>query len=371
MWDLLRAYKTDHTKSTLPEQTNDNSSKDERIWTLGTLTFDPLVWHRYQYAWGHHMFRHTESPFNEKEALSTKLSATRIAHEIANPTHPINPLLESPIHKKEVMDEMQRLTPDKSPGPDGVTKRMLRAGGEKFNTILHDVIATLWEHQAQPSEWQKSLMQPIYKGGKKPNPDPASYRGIFLSSALAKLFEGIIIKRLTQYTEQHSTLTDNQLGTRSNRQIHDDIYSIIAIIQHNFFAKGQPTYVAFLDFATAFPYVFRKGLLSTMHERNIVGKMWHALRLRFNIVKFRVLHPKIRQSSEVEILRGLPEGSSLSPSLFGIVVADLIHELQRRFPNATITHSGNSVWIGGILYVDDLCLISFTAQELQEMIHVC
>jgi len=116
-------------------------------------------------------------------------------------------------------------------------------------------------------------MQPIYKGGEKPKQDPASYREIYLSSALAKLFEGIIIKRLTQYTEQHSTLTDNQLGTRSNRQIHDAIYSIIAIIQHIFFANGQPTSVAFLDFVTVFPSVFREGLLSTMHERNIVGKM--------------------------------------------------------------------------------------------------
>jgi len=214
-------------------------------------------------------------------------------------------------------------------------------------------------------------MQPIYKGSKKPKPDPASYRGIYFNSALAKLFEGIIIKRLTQYTEQHSTFTDNQLGTRSNCQIHDAIYSIISIIQHNFFAKGQPTYIAFLDFATAFPSVFREGILSTMHERNIVGKTWRALRLRFNIVEIRVLHPKIRQSSEVKILQGLPEGSRLSPTLFGIVVADLIHELQHWFPNATITHNGNIVWIGRIPYVDDLCLISTNAQELQEMIHVC
>jgi len=33
---------------------------------------------------------------------------------------PINTLFESPIHNKEVMDEMHRLTPDKTPGPDGV-----------------------------------------------------------------------------------------------------------------------------------------------------------------------------------------------------------------------------------------------------------
>jgi len=189
MWDLLRAYKTDHIKSTLPEQTNDNSSKDGRIWTLGPRTFDPLVWHRFRYALGHHMFRHKESPFNEKQAFSIQSFATRIAHEI---DHPLNPLFESPIHKKEVMDEMQRLITDKSPGPDGVTNRMLRSGGEKFNTLLHEVIATLWKHQVQPSEWQKSSMQPIYKSSKKPKPDPASYRGIYLSCALAKLFEGIL-----------------------------------------------------------------------------------------------------------------------------------------------------------------------------------
>jgi len=50
-------------------------------------------------------------------------------------------------------------------------------------------------------------------------------------------------------------------------------------------------------------------------------------------------------------------------------VADLIHELKVQFPNATITHNGGVRWIGGILYVDDLCLISTDARELQMMIN--
>ncbi len=76
-------------------------------------------------------------------------------------------------------------------------------------------------------------MQPIYKGGNKLKTDPASYRGIYLSSALAKLFEGLLLHRLTQYTEAHDTLTPNQLGTRPGRQTHDAIYSLLAIIQRN------------------------------------------------------------------------------------------------------------------------------------------
>jgi hypothetical protein len=51
----------------------------------------------------------------------------------------------------------------------------------------------------QPRAWELSLMQPVYKGGNKLKTDPASCRGIYLSSALAKTFEGILLHRLTQY----------------------------------------------------------------------------------------------------------------------------------------------------------------------------
>jgi len=52
-------------------------------------------------------------------------------------------------------------------------------------------------------------------------------------------------------------------------------------------------------------------------------------------------------------------------------VADLIHKLKAKFSNATITHNGGLRWIGGILYVDDLCLISTDAHEFQLMINTC
>jgi len=84
-------------------------------------------------------------------------------------------------------------------------------------------------------------MQPIYKGGNKSRADPASYRGTCLSSALAKLFEGILISRLTKFTEIHNTLTENQLGTQPGRQIHDAIYCLLSIIQYNITQKGLPT----------------------------------------------------------------------------------------------------------------------------------
>jgi len=49
-------------------------------------------------------------------------------------------------------------------------------------------------------------------------------------------------------------------------------------------------------------------------------------------VRVRVLHALIHQNNEAEILRGLPEGSHLSSTFFGICVAELILELKAKFP---------------------------------------
>ena len=52
-------------------------------------------------------------------------------------------------------------------------------------------------------------------------------------------------------------------------------------------------------------------------------------------------------------------------------MADLTHKLKAKFPNATITHNGGFRWIGGILNIDDLCLISNDAHKFQLMINTC
>ena len=165
------------------------------------------------------------------------------------------------------------LNKDKSPGPDGITNRILTCGGDVFTGLLHNFLSALWLHEIQPRAWELSLMQPIYKGGNKLKSDTASYRGIYLSSALAKLFEGILLHRLTQYTEAHDTLPSNQLGTRPGRQTHDAIYSLLAIIQRNWIQLDSPTYVAFLDYSKVYPSVHRGRLAVLLYQFNIVGKM--------------------------------------------------------------------------------------------------
>jgi len=345
MWDLLRRYKTDHVQSNLLAQTHYNSSPDARIWKLGPLTLDPQAWHQSRYALGHHLLQHAQSPYDEAAADRETTSEKQTLHKMEHPILPMEPPFHQDIEPQELKNEIKKLIFEKSPGDDGITNRMIQAGGPKFEEILHEVFGTLWQHEIQPKAWQMSLMQPIYKGGDKPRADPSSYRGIYLSSALAKLFEGILISRLTKLTETHNTLTENQLGTRPGRQIHDAMYCLLSLIQYSISQRGLATYAAFCDFSTAFPSIHQGKLLSQLCKENVVGRMWKHLRERFHVAKVRVLHPWIPKSSSVDILLGVPEGSRLSPTLFGIVLADLILELRVQFPTATTTHNGGVRWM--------------------------
>ena len=112
--------------------------------------------------------------------------------------------------------------------------------------------------------------------------------------------------------------------------------------------------------------------------------MWHHLRARFDKIKLRVLLPGISARHKVNILTGLPEGSRLSLTLFGIFVADLVHELADKFPHVIIhlghqsanphtlrTGSTTHIWIGDLLYVDDLAVMSICPRELQSILHSC
>jgi len=172
-----------------------------------------------------------------------------------------HPLFMTPFTPKKLKHEIKKLHPDKSPGPSGITNRMLQAGDTDFEGLILIFFNGLWEFHTQPSDWQLSLLQPIYEGHNKDKTDPESYRGTYLNDTLAKLFEGLLISRLTTHTELLNTLTYNQLGTNPDMQTHDAIYSLSAIIQHKKYTLENPTYVAFIDYSTVYLSVHSDGLV--------------------------------------------------------------------------------------------------------------
>jgi len=124
--------------------------------------------------------------------MEAKLISSRHASvqaQASNATPHTHPLFMLPFTLLELTTQITKLFPDKSSGPFGITNRMLQAGDTKFQSLILLLSNGIWESHVQLTDWQLSLMQPIYKGHDKDTSDPVSYRGIYLNDTLAKLFD--------------------------------------------------------------------------------------------------------------------------------------------------------------------------------------
>jgi len=145
MWNYLRKYKNNHAKNSLPPETRSNASTDARIWESGPAALNPLNWHYYRFALGHHLFNHKLSPYDEKEAklISSRHASVQVQASNASPS--THPLFMLPFTLLELTTQNKKLFPDKSPGPFGITNRMLQVGDAEFQSLLLLPFNAIWE----------------------------------------------------------------------------------------------------------------------------------------------------------------------------------------------------------------------------------
>jgi len=107
-------------------------------------------------------------------------------------TCPNSPPLHLPMNERisiqEVGTAVKRHKNGKSPGDDSITNNMMKAASTDMIQLLHLLYSSLWRWTSTPTQWRAALIKPIYKRKKKDKQDPASYRGIALSSSLTDFF---------------------------------------------------------------------------------------------------------------------------------------------------------------------------------------
>ena len=116
--------------------TRSNAFPDKRIWIKGPPTLNPLNWHWFRFALGHHLFQHPLSPYDEKSAQDVAKLLPRMKEQASTATTTTHPLFMTPFTPEELKHEIKKLHPDKSPGPSGITNRMLQAGDTDFQGLI-------------------------------------------------------------------------------------------------------------------------------------------------------------------------------------------------------------------------------------------
>ena len=113
----------------------------------------------------------------------------------------------------------------------------------------------------------------------KPPSQATSYRPISLLSAIMKLFERVIEKRLRKHLEDNGFFSKYQPGFRKSKSTNDHLFRLSQTIMGSF-NRGEHVIAAFTDVEKAFDNVWHNGLRYKIYQLDLPTKLSRvALRL--------------------------------------------------------------------------------------------
>ena len=130
----------------------------------------------------------------------------------------------------------------------------------------------------------------------KPPSQTTSYRSITLLSAIMKLFEWVIEKRLRKHLEDNGFFSKYQSGFRKSKSTNDHLFGLSQTIMESF-NRGEHVKTAFLDIEKAFDNVWHNGLRDTIYQLDLPTKLcrWLSDFLAGRIIQVKIegfLSPK-------------------------------------------------------------------------------
>ena len=112
----------------------------------------------------------------------------------------------SPFSFLKLSTAISQLSTSTSSGPDQITYRLLTHLPQSALHFLLYIFNLSWSTHTFPSTWKQSTIIPILKPGK-PSDLPSSYRPISFTSYTSRLFERMVLGRLTIFTRTRHPLT--------------------------------------------------------------------------------------------------------------------------------------------------------------------
>ncbi|XP_076036553.1 uncharacterized protein LOC143022292 [Oratosquilla oratoria] len=147
----------------------------------------------------------------------------------------------------------------KSPGADKIVYPLLRHLPPALQQSLLAIYNKCWREGLVPLAWKHAIVVPIPKAGKQRNL-VENHRPVALTSHVGKVYERIILNRLSHHVDSNKCLPKLQAGFRRGRSVTDHV---VKLAEHIRRARRQRRilHTCFLDISKAFDTVWHTKLL--------------------------------------------------------------------------------------------------------------
>ena len=127
----------------------------------------------------------------------------------------------------ELSTATSKLSSSTASGPDQIVYPLLKHLPEPAQLLLLSLFNRTWSSHTFPSCWKPTTIIPIHKP-EKPTSSQSSFRPISFTSCISKLFDRLILSRLTFHLESNHLLSTCQAGFCPGRS---SVHQILTLSQ--------------------------------------------------------------------------------------------------------------------------------------------